>query len=358
MNTLPRTINDEAEATYGISLAGMSPGLALMFNDRLFDRCKQIAKYMAEAEGFTPPHLLSKTAACFAVVTRAITWKLDPFAVMQSTYQTPGGRVGYEGKLVQAILENSGRLEGPVTYELVGDWNKIRGKHRIAKSAKGHDYAVPDWKPEDEEGLGVVVRAKVKGEREPREMEPFMLRSCFPRNSTLWALRPDQQIKYTACRAFGNTVAPGILMGVPFDSDADGGGSMIEVTSARGRPEAPLPMAWSTIAGRLPRPAIATSGSPILSEGLIVEKRARRKQKRGKPRNRRSALPTPSMPAARLANRSGRYYRRRRNGPTLETRKRARYSSKLGKPAGEQPTPTWRLRHEQRARNENRPFCL
>jgi hypothetical protein len=231
MNQLPRTINDEAEATYGISLAGMSPGLALMFNDRLYERCKQIAGVMSKAEGITPPHLLGKGEACFAVVTRAITWRLDPFAVMAATYQTPGGRVGFEGKLIQAILENSGMLEGPVTYELIGEWNKIRGKHRIAKSSKGHDYAVPDWKPEDEEGLGVIVRAKVKGEREPREMEPFMLRSCFPRNSTLWALRPDQQIKYTACRAFGNTVAPGILMGVPFDSDA--GGSMIDVTPPR-----------------------------------------------------------------------------------------------------------------------------
>jgi hypothetical protein len=233
MNQLPRAINDEAEATYGISLAGMSPGLALMFNDRLYERCKQIAGVMSKAEGITPPHLLGNGEACFAVVTRAITWRLDPFAVMAATYQTPGGRVGFEGKLIQAILENSGMLEGPVTYELIGEWNRIRGKHRIAKSAKGHDYAVPDWKPEDEEGLGVVVRAKVKGEREPREMEPFMLRSCFPRNSTLWALRPDQQIKYTACRAFGNTVAPGILMGVPFDSDADGGGSMIDVTPPR-----------------------------------------------------------------------------------------------------------------------------
>jgi hypothetical protein len=188
---------------------------------------------MSKAEGITPPHLLGKRRSVLRGRNPGDHLAPRPIRRHAATYQTPGGRVGYEGKLIQAILENSGMLEGPVTYELIGEWNKIRGKHRIAKSSKGHDYAVPDWKPEDEEGLGVVVRAKVKGEREPREMEPFMLRSCFPRNSTLWALRPDQQIKYTACRAFGNTVAPGILMGVPFDSDADGGGSMIDVTPPR-----------------------------------------------------------------------------------------------------------------------------
>jgi hypothetical protein len=230
MNTLPKEIT--ADEGYNLPTTGMAPGLAIMFNDRLFDRCKQIAGYMAKADGFTPPHLIGKSEACFAVVTRAITWKLDPFSVMQSTYQTPGGKVGYEGKLVQAILENSGQLQGPVTYELFGDWSKIRGKHKKAQGQRGGEYFAPDWKPEDEIGLGVIVRAQVKGEPQPRELE-FYLTSAWPRNSTLWALRPDQQIKYTACRAFGNIAAPGILMGVPFDTDADGRGTMIDVTPAR-----------------------------------------------------------------------------------------------------------------------------
>lgn len=216
---------------YGLPTMGMAPGLMVMFNDRLFDRCKQIAGYMAKAEGFTPPHLIGKSEACFAVVTRAITWKLDVFAVAQSTYQTPGGRVGFEGKLIQAILENSGYLQGPVTYELFGDWNKIRGKHKKAQSQRGGEYFVPDWKPEDEIGLGVIVRAQVKGEPGPRELE-LHLTSAWPRNSTLWALRPEQQIRYLACRAFGNTVAPGILMGVPFNTD-DSMETMIDVSPTR-----------------------------------------------------------------------------------------------------------------------------
>lgn len=224
-------ITPAPDESYSLPATGMAPGLAIMFNDKLFDRCKQIAGYMAKAEGITPPHLIGKSEACFAVITRAITWKLDPFAVMMSTYQTPGGKVGFEGKLIHAILENSGRLEGTVEYELFGDWNRIRGKYKLAKSDRGKEYAVPAWKDEDEEGLGVIVRAQVKGERSPREF-PFYLRSAHPRNSTLWALRPDQQIKYTACRAFGNTVAAGILMGVPFDGDAEHG-TMIDVTPTR-----------------------------------------------------------------------------------------------------------------------------
>jgi hypothetical protein len=221
-----------ADEQYGMPTTGMAPGLALLFNDRLYERCKDVARIMAGAKGFTPPHLLDNQMACFGVVQMSITWRLTPQLVAASTYATPGGKIGYEGKLIQAILENSGKLEGGVEYELIGDWNRVRGKHKKATSAKGHEYFVPDWRPEDEEGLGVIVRAKVRGEKEPREMEPFWLRSCWPRNSTLWATRPEQQIKYTACRAFANTVAPGILMGVPFDSDADQG-TMIDVTPSR-----------------------------------------------------------------------------------------------------------------------------
>jgi hypothetical protein len=218
----------QPDKTYGLPAGAIAPGLAIMFNDALFDRCKQIAGYMAKADGFTPPHLVGKSEACFAVVTRAITWRLDPFAVMQSTYQTPGGRVGYEAKLVQAILENSGQIEGNVRFELFGDWSRVRGKFKMVKGDRGKDYPVPAWKtPEDEEGLGVIVRAKVRGEEHLREMD-LLLATCWPRNSTLWALRPEQQIKYTAARAFAHVVAPGIFMGVPFDADADQG--MIDVT--------------------------------------------------------------------------------------------------------------------------------
>jgi hypothetical protein len=225
----------QADQSYGLPVSGMAPGLAIMFNDALYDRCKQIAKIMAAAQGFTPRHLLGQQEACFAVVTRAITWKLDPLAVAQSTYQTPGGQVGYEGKLVQAILENSGHLIGPVTYEHFGDWSKVQGKWKKAKSMKGNEYAVQGWTDDDEIGLGVIVRAQVRGEDKPREFV-MLLRECYPRNSTLWALRPSQQICYTAGRAFGNIAAPGLLMGVPFRGDEDES-MMVDVTPASARPE-------------------------------------------------------------------------------------------------------------------------
>lgn len=206
---------------------GMAAGLAILFDDRLYVKIKAVANIMAGGRGITPPHLVGQPEACFAVITRSITWKLDPFFVSAATYATPGGKIGFEGKLVHAILENSGRFEGEIAFTEIGDWSKVQGKWKTAKSQKGKEYAVPAWKPEDEEGLGVIVSATVKGENQPREM-PFMLKDAYPRNAVTWATRPAQQIKAPAIRAFANTVVPGIFAGLPADPN-DSGGGMIEV---------------------------------------------------------------------------------------------------------------------------------
>lgn len=224
-----------ADEHYGIDTGGMAAGLALLFNDRLYERCKDVARVMAGAKGVTPGHLINNPEACFGIIQMSVTWKLTPQLVAFATYQTPGGKIGFEGKLVQAIIENSGKVEGNVKYELVGDWDQVRGKFKMAKSAKGNDYHVAAWAPDDEKGLGVIATAQVKGEAEPRTTGIIYLNSCWPRNSTLWALRPEQQIKYLAARVLANTVMPGIFMGVPIEGDVDDEG-MKDVTP-RPQPE-------------------------------------------------------------------------------------------------------------------------
>lgn len=208
----------------------MSPALAIFLDDRLFQRCKEVANILAGAEGVTPAHLLNKPQACFSVVSMALIWKLSPMMVAQSTFQIPGsGKIGYEGKLCQAILENSGKIEGNVKFEYFGNWDAILGKFKKNKNDRGKEYAVRDWTDQDEEGLGIIVTAQVHGEVEPREFR-FLLKQAFPRNSTLWATDPKTQLGYTAVRRFGSVAAPGIFMGVPFDREDFAGDGMVDIT--------------------------------------------------------------------------------------------------------------------------------
>jgi hypothetical protein len=258
----------------------MSPGLAIFFNDALYNRCKQIASHMAKADGMMPKHLIGKPEACFAIVSRAIVWKLDPFSVALSTYQTPGGSIGYEGKLIQAILENSGRLDGGILYQMKGDWNAVKGKFKLQDGRGGGKFPVPTWGPEDAKGLSVIVSAKIKGELEPRELE-FELIEAFPLNSPLWATAPHRQIKYTAVRAFANQAVPSLLMGIPFDVDPTGfyGEPMTDITPARPqrneftREDAPVPKAETVHAS--PAEPAQYGGGQSSEAGEGVEETAR-----------------------------------------------------------------------------------
>lgn len=196
----------------------LPPALAIMMDDKVFERCRWVAERMAEAEGFTPKHLVGKKGACYAVVTRALIWKLEPFSVAQATYEVHG-KIGYEGSLVQAIIENSGQVKGGVVYEDIGDWSKVQGKFKLEPSRDGKGkYAVATYTEADEVGLGVIARAQVIGEPKPREFK-IMLREAHPRNSTLWATNPLQQLKYRAARGLGKAAMPGIFMGVPFERE-------------------------------------------------------------------------------------------------------------------------------------------
>lgn len=218
-----------------IVVAQLPLSLQIFFDDALFKRCQTIANYMADAAGFVSPHLKNNPKACFAVVSKALTWRLDPYAVAQATYATPGGQIGYYGSLCQAIIENSGRLKGGIKFEHYGEWPRLRGKFKLATGSNGGKYPVADWRPEDEEGLGVRVVAQIRDEAEPRVFE-FDLAEAYPRNSTLWATSPRTQICYTAVRRFASSCAPSLFMGVPFDREdaADWAETLKDVTP---RPE-------------------------------------------------------------------------------------------------------------------------
>lgn len=176
---------------------------------------------LAQARGMCPQHLLGNQYACFAVVWNSINWNLNMFAVARSTYPLPGGGVGYEAKLVQAICESSGKMDGGFKREYYGDWSKVQGKHTTKttqKDGKTKEHKVKTYTDADEAGLGVRITAKLKDRSEPDVLD-FDLRDAFPRNSTLWATDPKTQLYYTALRRWASVNAPSLIMGLPGEDD-------------------------------------------------------------------------------------------------------------------------------------------
>ena len=143
--------SDMAAIGFGANMK-MAPGLALFMNPALYAQAKAVALRMSEASGLLGAHLIGKPSTCMAILSRSITWNLDPFAVAQSTYEV-SGKIGYEGKLVQAILENCGALEGRITYRYEGPWEKLRGKFKFA-TVNGKKVPQQLWEDSDEEEIG------------------------------------------------------------------------------------------------------------------------------------------------------------------------------------------------------------
>ena len=174
---------------------------------------------MAEAKGFTPPHLLDKPAACKVVIIAIGRLGPGAVSVAMSTYEVEG-RVGYEGKLVRAIAEHSGMFRGAIRHEYYGDWSKLprpsfkiveEEVERKSKFEQGGTYkkkitkAVPAWEywGAIEQGLGVTISATMAATGEEKSLD-FDLVDAYPRNATTWPTRPKLQILNPAIRAFVN----------------------------------------------------------------------------------------------------------------------------------------------------------
>ena len=191
----------------------------LVLDEGHMTRLFSLAEMMATGRATVPKHLQGNKGDCLAVCMQAMQWRMNPFAVAQKTHLV-NCVLGYEAQLVIAVINQSGAIVGRLDWEWFGPWEKIVGRFKTVESKTRKDddgnakkFIVPDWKPEDEVGLGVIVRATLKGDTQPRELV-LLLTQARTRNSTLWAEDPKQQIAYLAAKRWGRLHMPDVMLGV------------------------------------------------------------------------------------------------------------------------------------------------
>lgn len=228
-----------------------SPGnAALMLNPTHLNNMMAVANIMASGRCTVPAHLQKSPGDCLAVVMQAAQWGMNPFAVAQKTHVVQG-TLGYEGQLVNAVINTSGLLQHRLKFEWFGNWEKIVGKFKTVESKTKKDdngnfkkYIVPDWNERDEVGLGVRCWSTLKGEVEPRTLE-ILMAQARTRNSTLWTEDPKQQIAYLAEKRWARLYAPDVMMGVYTPDELERGpkdmGMADEVLPAAKKDSAELP---------------------------------------------------------------------------------------------------------------------
>jgi hypothetical protein len=137
---------------------------------------------MLAASAMVPDHLQGQPADCALIVSQAMQWGLNPLIVAQSSY-TARGKVGYEGKLIAALVNRG--LSKKLNYRFSGDGR----------------------------GLKVQVTGRMKNEDEDRTVEGSWEDWSNERNPA-WKTMPKQMMVYRGAREWARRHNPGVISGI------------------------------------------------------------------------------------------------------------------------------------------------
>lgn len=152
-----------------------------LLEDNNFDKMWRMAEALANSALSVPKELKGNIGDCLAIVTQAMIWGLNPFAVAQKAHVI-NGKLGYEAQLVNAVVMQSGAIRGSFSYEYDGD--KCR--------------------------VGAVLR----GESAITWGEWLSASTVTTKNSPLWKVNPKQQMGYLQVKNWARAYCPGALLGI------------------------------------------------------------------------------------------------------------------------------------------------
>lgn len=199
------------------------------------DKMMRLAEQMATSKLSVPEYLRGNIGDCLAIVTQALLWNMNPFAVAQKTHIV-NGKLGYEAQLVHAVLQNSGAVQGAPVYEYEGSGENLKCR----------------------------VGFKLRNEFEVTMGEWLSLSQVQVRNSPLWKTNPKQQLGYLQIKNWARAFCPGAILGV-YSADE------LEDSAGPGASDAPPatkgPQRRSASA---PAPAPTTSSAPDPETGEVA----------------------------------------------------------------------------------------
>ena len=264
-------MNEEQSTELSVQKSdGSGTAMSLVMDGNAMDKMMAMADLMASAKVTIPAHLRNNPGDCLAIIMQAAQWKMNAFAVAQKTHLSQSGQLGYEAQLINAVLVSTGAVRRQPEFEYIGDWSKILGKVEERKSDKGGKYYVAAWDKKDEEGLGIICRATLRGETTPREIT-VMMTQCYPRFSTQWATDAQQQISYVAVRKFGRRYAPGAILGVYDIDELDTPPMEYEINPAPNKAPPRQTGAQAADAARAAAAAAAQAADPAERAALIAK---------------------------------------------------------------------------------------
>lgn len=201
------------------------------------DKMLEIARMLANSKLSVPKHLVGNIGDCLAIVTQAMLWNMNPFAVAQKTHLV-NGTLGYEAQLVNAVLQNSGIVRGLPRYEYRGDGPALECR------------------------VGFIPR----GESEVIFGEWLRSDAVTTKNSPLWKTNPKQQLGYLQIKNWARAFAPGAILGVYTVDELEDAGLPVQRVQRVGVTSAAPPAA--DVPPPPPTPALAAYAQAAFEKNL------------------------------------------------------------------------------------------
>lgn len=175
-----------------------SDPVSLYLNAGLFGQLQRVARLMSTSKLVPEPFRSTpatkdrpaedRTSDCFLVAAQAMRWGIDPFAAAQCCHVVKG-RLGYEGKLIAAVINSRPEVERRLNYKYSGEGRARR----------------------------VRVVARLRGEHEERDVEGTV--GEWATDNEKWRTTPDQMLSYRGAREWARRHLPEALLGVYSDDE-------------------------------------------------------------------------------------------------------------------------------------------
>lgn len=175
--------------------------LSYLLDTGRFEHMARIAGMMAGAS-LIPEHMWKDKsgplpeamirANCFLVVNQALRWGFDPFAVVPETYVV-GGKLGFQGKLIAAVINAKAPIKAPLDYTFSGTMGK--------------------------DDFTITVSATLKSEDKPRTVTLSIGQAKT--DNKMWTKDPEQKLVYSGSTRWARRHCPEIILGVVTDDDLE-----------------------------------------------------------------------------------------------------------------------------------------
>jgi hypothetical protein len=187
--------------TGGIEISDEGSGIEIR---RLID-AMEVAKLMAISEQAIPLYMRGKPGICYAMVVRAVRWRMDPFFVAEQSYivknpKTGEEKIAFMAQLIIAVIN----ARAPLQKKL---WPVYDGE---GEAMKVTIYGLPKGQTDtlDYETPTIKELIAIKGRNDYGNVK----------GSPLYDNDPKQQLWYYGARGFCRRHFPEVLAGV-YDGD-------------------------------------------------------------------------------------------------------------------------------------------